>query len=316
MRKNLNTEHVEGRVYEHKLELKLTGPTSKKPGTPYIAGNLDVATDEAGINIIPVHFTYVTELTSKGKKNDTFAALKTIIEKGKTVLTDGMENATKVKIDTALALNDWYDDQDQLISTKVNEGGFVTIINELTAVESDRNKFKADMLITNVTSVEANPEKNIEAHVSLRGAVFNFKNEILPVDFVVKNPQGMKYFEDLGVTAAEPVYTQVWGRITCETHKSTQTVESGFGEAEVTTRERKVKEWVVTGVSKVPYDFGDDQVMTEDEVRKASQDRQTMLAEVKKRRDEYKAQKAAGALATPGQTAAPSQPVSSGNFGF
>ena len=31
MRKNINTEHIEGRVYQHSLELKESGPNSKNP---------------------------------------------------------------------------------------------------------------------------------------------------------------------------------------------------------------------------------------------------------------------------------------------
>ena len=82
MRKNINTEHIEGRVYQHDLAIKESGPTSKNPGTIYIAGNLDIAVDEEGLNVITLHFTYVTETYSKsGKTNATFGELKKIIER-------------------------------------------------------------------------------------------------------------------------------------------------------------------------------------------------------------------------------------------
>ena len=64
MKKCINTTHIEGLLYEHKLELKESGPNSKNPGTKFISGTVDIATDDAGITIVPVHFTYVTEKTA------------------------------------------------------------------------------------------------------------------------------------------------------------------------------------------------------------------------------------------------------------
>ena len=172
-----------------------------------------------------------------------------------------------------------------------------------------------DILITNVNHIDANPEKNITAdYVSVRGAVFNFKNDILPVEFVVKNPAGMKYFEDLDAAPSNPIYTKVWGRIVSKSIKVPRIEESAFGEASVSISKSNVKEWVITGTAKVPYDFGDEQVMTVDEVTKAMQDREVMLAERKKQNQEYRASKAAS-TSTPG--AAPTATVAStGGFNF
>ena len=36
-KKFINQSHIEGVLYEHKLELKETGPNSKNPVTKYIA---------------------------------------------------------------------------------------------------------------------------------------------------------------------------------------------------------------------------------------------------------------------------------------
>ena len=59
--KMFNATHIEGVLYQHSLERKESGPNSAKPGTVYISGNIEIATDNALINIVPVHFTY--ELT-------------------------------------------------------------------------------------------------------------------------------------------------------------------------------------------------------------------------------------------------------------
>ena len=73
----INTCHIEGVLYEHDLVLKESGKTSKNPGTPFISGTIKIATDDEMVNIVPVHFTYSTALTSTGKANATFETLST-----------------------------------------------------------------------------------------------------------------------------------------------------------------------------------------------------------------------------------------------
>ena len=318
MRKAINTERIEGRVYQHSLAVKtVQNQTSANFGKEFISGNIEVAVDEAGLNVIPVHFTYVTPTTSAGNENRTFTALKRILDGGKTWITDGKDEALKVRIDTAIALNDFYTQDGNLVSVKTNEGGFVTIISEL-GVEGERNTFAADMVITGVTRVEASEQNGLDAdYVAVKGAIFNFRNDLLPVEFMVKNENGMKHFEDLGVTGAEPIYTKVWGKINCGTITNEVVEESAFGEASVRTYERKTKEWVITGTAKVPYDFGDEKILTADELRKAMQDREVMLAETKKRSEEYRANRGASDTATTtSAAAAPTPTTKAGTFNF
>ena len=156
---------------------------------------------------------------------------------------------------------------------------------------------RIDMVITNVTHVDKDDEKNIKEHALVKGAIFNFRNDLLPVEFKVENEQGIKYFDDLGASGSEPVYTRVWGKIISETKTTTQEVESAFGEAAVRTYRNTNKEWIITGTAKVPYEFGDENILTAEELTKAAQNREVYLADVKKRADEYKASRAAGTTA-------------------
>ena len=320
MRKNVNTEHIEGRVYQHSLELKtVSNQSSKNFGKQFINGTIEVATDEAGLNVVPVKFLYVTETTSKGGKNKTYSELMKLMTSGKTWITNGAAEATKVSIDTSLALNDFVASDDTMVSAKENQGGFVTIVGELKEDPAARSTFRTDIVITGFQRVEANPEKNIsEDYGLIRGAVFDFRNALLPVEFHVRNPLAIDYFENLDITGAEPMYTQVWGTIVNKTESYNTTVESAFGGPAVDTRERKVREWLVTGALKVPYDFGDEKVMTAEELTKASQDRQVHLAEVRKQREEYLAQK--NATANAGGNAFPTAPTATaapvGKFNF
>ena len=110
MKKMINTTHIEGLVYDHKLEKKVSGKESKNPGTEFINGILNVATDDKGMNVVPVHFSYVTATTSKGGTNNTYNALSRIIDENPSVVKVGRDNAMKVRIDSAIGLNEFYAD--------------------------------------------------------------------------------------------------------------------------------------------------------------------------------------------------------------
>lgn len=320
MRKNTNNIHIEGRIYQHTLEVKtVQNQQSANYGKQYINGNIEVATDNQGMNIIPVNFTFVTETTKKGTANKTYTEMMKIIQNGKTVIGDGFENATMVSIDTAVAMNDFVASDDSMVSQAIAQGGFVSVVSKIQENEHERCKFKMDVVITGVNRVDADPEKFIDNdYVSVRCGAFDFRNALLPMELVVKNEGGMKYFEDLDISPATPVYTQVWGFMNFRNIFIPVTEESAFGEAAVTMRNRKMKHWTITGASKVPYDFGDEKVMTADELTKAMQDREIHLADVRKRREDYKAEKAAqtpSAFATPGM-GTPQTPAAPGGFAF
>lgn len=318
MRKTVNKETISGRVYDHTLAIKTVQNTdSANFGKEYIGGTIDVATDDAGLNIIQVNFPYVTAVTKTGNKNSTFSALKTIIDKGNTILTSGPDNAIMVKIDTSLALNDFYSErngEEVLVSAKRNQGGFVTIVNSL-ADEDTRNTFECDMLINGTQYIEADPEKNIaEDYLIVKGAVFDFRNAILPVDFIVKSKGGIKYFESLEASPQNLTFTKVWGKINSETIVRKVEEESAFGEPAVKEYTRNVREWVITGTSKpdAVYEIGNSENgITAEDIKKAMADREVYLADVKKRADDYKATKAA---ANPTNIAA--APAAAGGFNF
>lgn len=315
MRRIVNREHVEGILFQHDLEVKtVQNETSANYGKEFISGTVEVSVDEEGLNVIPVHFTYVTETTNSGKKNSTYTALKRIIDEDRTIVSVGKDEAFKVRIDTALALNDFYSN-DQLVSVKINEGGFLSIVNTLCN-EKERNTWEADMIITGCNIIEADPEKNIdEDYMQVKGAIFNFRNELLPMDFILRNKDGFKHFEDMEASPSDPTFTKVWGRINCLTKTTTVEEETAFGEAAVRTYERKVKEWEITGTPKViSYDFGGED-LTAEELTKAMQDREIKLADIKKKSDEYKAQKAAGNNQSVQTTTGP-KAVKTGTFTF
>lgn len=323
MRKIENKVYLEGKVYEHKLESKVVQNTnSKNYGTPFISGTLDVATDNECLNIVTVHFTYVTEKTSTGKDNTTFSALKKIMESGKTVIEHGPDEATVVKIDTAVALNDFYTEKDGkevLVSAKRAEGGFVHILNKIEHEEEEsRNKFSVDAVLRGYKIVEKNEEKHIdEDYMILNGFIFNFRNAILPVDFVVRKSDGMKYFEHLDPSSQNLIFTKLFGYINSSVIKEPRVEESAFGAPIITEYTRNIKEWVIISAAAVPYEFGDENTgITVEELQKALSDRELYLADVKKRSDDWKAAKAANNTKTVAATNVASMNALAGGFNF
>lgn len=289
-----NRTHINGYIYQHTLEIKESGPNSAKPGTIFISGNLDVATNQDMTNIVTVHFTYTTEKTSKGKTNATFNVLKDIIE-GRlcNVMQHGADKAAVVSIDSAIGLNEFYSDrngQEELVSAKRNEGGFVSVATAPDA-EDQRNTFEVDMVITGTRMMEADPEKDLPEKLILKGGIFDFRKALLPVEFSVTMPAAISYFESLGISQSEPVFTKLRGQIISEVIKRTVTEESAFGAPSVREFSSTRKDYVVNWAASEPYAWDDESTITAAEMKTAMENRATYLATIKARQDEYKASK-------------------------
>lgn len=306
MMKVRNKTKIDGRLYQHTLELKESGPNSKNPGTQFITGNVEIATDDAITNIVTVHYTYVTATTSTGKSNATFNVLKDIID-GKlgSVIANGADNAAIITIDSAIGLNEFYSDRsgkEELVSSKRNEGGFAVVKSAMEEDETKRNTFDVDMIITGATIKEADPEKDLPEKMILRGAIFDFRNALLPIELSVLNPRAISYFESLEVSQHNPVFTRLQGRQVSEVIKTQKVEASAFGDPIVKEYASTRKDWVVTWAASEPYVWDDESTITTAELTKAMSDRETYLATVRQRQEEYKASK--------------NQPAAPANSGF
>lgn len=290
--KKLNETHIEGILYEHKLASKTSGENSKNPGTEFINGEISIATDQALTNIIKVHFSYVTEQTKSGKPNTTYAILSNIID-GKigNVMEHGAENAGMLRVDSAIGLNEWYDKDDNLVSVKRNEGGFVHQVTSLTEEEAQRSTFKVDIVLNGCFRTEADDEKGTPEKMIVRGAIFDFRNSLMPVELTVLNPKAMDFFEGLEPGKQNPVFTRVWGRQVSQTIVKRTVEESAFGEDSVTETQTSYRDFVITGAAKVPYEWDSEDTMTAQELQEAVANREIALAEIKRRQEEYQASK-------------------------
>ena len=295
MKKIINETFIQGYLYDtDRLELKVSGENSKNPGTQFISGTVKVATDDDLTNVISIVYNYEAPTTKAGKRNTKFDALKDIIDgKLKTVMNDGVENATKVKINSAIGVNDFpvtnSNGEKEWIAAKKNNGGFIHIINAFDKEEKDRNTFRCDMIITGTRYIEADEEKNLPAKLIVKGCTFNFLKALIPVEFSVINPDGISYFEGLEATGTNPVFTEVRGRQVSETVIKKFEDESAFGEAIIRESKSTRKDWVITWADREPYIWDTEETITADELKQAIADREVFLANEKKRREEYEA---------------------------
>lgn len=310
-----NSTHIEGWLYQHSLSLKVTGERSKNPGTQFINGNIDIATDDKMTNIVTVHFSYVTPTYAKsGSPNQTFNALQNIIN-GVTcnVIEHGVDRAAKVRIDSQVGLNEFWsvrnNPEGEVVSQIRNEGGFLHVVQTIAAAEGLRDTFKTDMIVTGTRRIEADADRGREEKVEVKGYIFDFRNALLPVTYYVYGG-GMDHFENLDASVNTPVFICVNGHQVSKTVTTVQKNEnSGWGETfaqEVTSTQR---EFVITGALD-PYDWDDESTITAQEYKEALQNREITIAEIKTRQEEYEASRA--------QTQAPAAAATSfaGGFNF
>lgn len=301
MKKMVNSTTIAGLIYESKLEQKVTGATAKNPNTTYITGTLDIATDDACTNIVSVHYTYVTPVTSKGKTNTSYNILANIINGTyKTIMRDGKDVATKVSIDSAIGLNEFYSDRsgkEELVSVKRNEGGFINVVDNLPK-EDARDTFVCDMVINGFTRMEADPDRDLPEKGIIKGVIFDYRNAILPVEFSILHPGALNYFEDQNISPKNVFCTQVWGHQISQNVVRKVTSESAFGESYVKETTTTRKDYVVTGARSMPYEFDSDEFITASELSKLSSDREVYKSTLKERQDSYKASKNSASIST------------------
>ena len=109
-----NAVEVQGYIFNfgnderRQLKERISGPNSTHPGTQYIQGELNVATDDEASNVVTIWFQYVPKVwpAKNGKperENPTYAELARLIDTAKTFESDGAA-ATKVRVKESLLL--------------------------------------------------------------------------------------------------------------------------------------------------------------------------------------------------------------------
>lgn len=318
--KLVNETHIEGILYNHNLTLKTAGDNSKNPGVQFINGTIDIATDDELTNIIQIHYTYETPTFAKsGQTNSRYNTLLDILNGvTKCYMKDG-DAAARIRVDSTIALNEFYSNrsgQEELVSVKRNEGGFIHLNPTLKTNVNERSSFKCDMVITGTRRLEADEARNMPEKVVLKGYIFDFRGTPMPVEFNVYRADAMDYFENADASEKNPLFTKVQGYQVTQTVVSQVTEESAFGTPYVREVTNSRKEYVVDWAAKEPYLWDDESTMTVAQLQKGLADRELALANMKQRSDEYQAsrQAAPSAFSATPANAAPASTTRGFNF--
>lgn len=285
--KTNNSCHIEGYVFSTD---RLAQRVSKKTNTPFINGTVNVATDDKGLNVVPVFFRYVTETFKSGKPNPAWEILTALIDhEGSDTFEVVGTSALKVRIDGSVGTNDFVSRDGEVVSPKRVEGQFMhAMTNEIS---ENPATFDVDMLIANAAEREV---EDGDDFVNLRGYVFDYRGGILPVDVNVRAKDGMDYFIDQDISNKNPLLTHINGSIVSQAITTEKTEESAFGDPIVHKVVRHVRSWDVTWAAAEPYEWDDESTITKKEFKQKLNEREEHMAEVKRNHDEYQANRNGG----------------------
>lgn len=298
----VNQLNIRGFVFSHTLQERLAKDGSQK----FIFGQVEVATDEKAMNVVPVRF-FANEKTKKGTDNATFANLKTIMESDETFEKVG-DKALRVRISASVDVNDFYNREGELVSSKSVRGSFLHFLNHSEVIGDAAARFETDMLIQAAIEKES---RDGFPYMELKGFVFNYRGDVLPVSLSASTEQGMAFFASQDISASNPYFGKVWGDIkstvvTVEKEKDDSAV--GFGQVFVEPTTRTFRSWEVVGAN-VNQGMSEDTV-TKEELDKGIKEREIRLAELKAKTDERNGS-ASGSAGFP--TAAAVKPAANAN---
>lgn len=272
MRKTVNNVNIKGYVFSHRLTERVTGPNSKTPGQEFINGSIEVAIDENAMSTVRVNFSYVTPKFRNGNDNDTYKLLKRIITSDDVYEKVG-NRAIKIRVDAQFEPNVFKNRNGEIVCNTQIGGSFIHELNPGESFGMNPAKFNVDMVIGSAAEREF---PNGGSVFELRGYVFNWRQDVVPITFTVCGEDGRKYFEDQDY----PMFTNLWGDIESETVVSQrEQTASAFGAPQVQTTERQVMRWNVKGAAPEPYEYDDASGITKDEMKEKILAHETYVAQ-------------------------------------
>ena len=279
-KKFVNNVNVAGYVFSMTIQERVS-----RKGVPFISGEIRVATDEDAMNVVPVNLRYVGEYwdAAKTKPNQNYTVLKNLITTVKTYEEVG-NAATRIRISGSAGVNDFVTKEGEVASPKRVEGSFV----HLGDVRNFGATFDIDTLITKCVEQEFEDQDPIDR---LSAYMWNYRKAIMPIDFTVRIPGGKSYFLGEDISSKNPLLTELKGDIVSTIIENTTYVEGAFGDPVAKTTTKSVRGWDVNFASKEPMPFDDESTLTKKELKAMLEEREERIAEVKKNREEYLAQK-------------------------
>ena len=273
----INNVNIRGYLFStERLEKRIS-----QKGVEYIGGAINIATDEDCMNVVPVNFTYVVPTKKDGSPNPTYSLLESIINGEIKTYEVAGKDAARLRIYGDIEVNDWINRDGAAVANHRVRGSFAHLLNAGETFGNTPAHFEADMLIQSAVTKES---ADGSEYMSLSGFVFNFRSELLPVNFSVASESGMKFFEDQDISSSNPYLGKVWGDITTTVVTTTTEQDAskvGFGAPEVKTSSKSLRTWEVSGAN---VNLGlNEATITMEGLKAAMENRAKVLADVRAR---------------------------------
>lgn len=257
-----NAIDMKGRLYSHNLEVKDFDKGEA------ITGTVTLEVDDKGTLVDISVFARPT--FNSGKRNSTYDALEsmmngeyqTVAESGDAA--DWLSMTGNIDVSYYPAKNGGGDEEFGLSRGQRIRGGFINPNKK----HEYRNRWTMDLMITQVTEVEADTEKNLPRMARVNGYFVDAYNKrLMEVSFQARKPQAIDVLLGLPVSFEQPYFTSIWGEQ--QIVKRVVVKKSMFGDDEV--KEFDNKSWVITGMATEPYEFGDKAAITVEEFNEYKQ---------------------------------------------
>lgn len=251
--KSYNNVDMKGRLYNFALQ---TISTDKGDA---LSGDVMLEVDADGTIVTIRYFGY--PVYNNGKVNKTYGVLdemvagnyKTVVDNGDDA--DWLACTGSIDIGYFVAKNNT---DDELARAQKIRGAFINANND----KAYNNKWKLDLLITNISEVDADEEKQLPRYVKVGGYLIDGYNErLMEVQFQARTEKSMDYILGLEASYDNPYFVGTWGKI--DKIKRLVVHKNAFGED--ATDEYSSTQWVITGMNPQSHDFGDEAAMTTDD---------------------------------------------------
>lgn len=129
-------------------------------------------------------------------------------------------------------------------------------------IGSNKSEFAVDAVITKDLVPEVDRETEQETgRFFLEAEIADYRGMLFPVRFVIENPGGVKYLNNL----PRPSVLEIWGDVVNTVITRTQTTENAFGEAHVQEINSTTRENIIKGASTETRDMDEflEQAITE-----------------------------------------------------
>lgn len=250
-----NAIDMKGRLFNYNLEVKDFDKGEA------ITGTVSLEVDDKG-TVVDIS-VFARPQFNNGKRNNTYDILDDMMAGNYHTVADHGDQADwlamtgNIDVSYYPAKNGGGDETYGLSRGQRIRGGF---INQNKKHEY-RNRWTMDLMITQVTEVDADEEKNLPRMARVNGYFIDEYNQrLMEVSFQARKPQAIDYLLGLPVSFESPYFCSVWGEQ--QIVKRVVVKKSAFGEDEV--KEFDNKSWVITGMSTDPYEFGDEKAISQE----------------------------------------------------